>query len=41
MHALRLAGVRLDRKALADLAVHDPAGFGRVVDAARQAARTA
>jgi large subunit ribosomal protein L20 len=41
MHSLRLAGVRLDRKALADLAVHDPAGFGRVVDAARQAARTA
>jgi large subunit ribosomal protein L20 len=41
MHALKLAGVQLDRKALADLAVHDPAAFGRVVHAARQAAATA
>jgi large subunit ribosomal protein L20 len=38
MHALKIAGVRLDRKILADLAVHDPAAFGRVVGAARQAA---
>jgi len=41
MHALKAAGVRLDRKALADLAVHDPAAFGRVVEAARQAAAQA
>jgi len=38
MHGLKLAGVELDRKALADIAVRDPAAFGRVVEAARQAA---
>ena len=38
MHGLRVAGVELDRKVLADLAVRDPKAFGRVVDAARQAA---
>ena len=38
MHGLRVAGVQLDRRMLADLAVHDAAAFGRVVAAARQAA---
>jgi len=38
MHGLRVAGVTLDRKVLAELAVHDPAAFGQVVQAARQAA---
>ncbi len=38
MNGLRRAGVRLDRKALADLAVHEPAVFRRVVEAAKQAA---
>ena len=38
MHGLKLAGVELDRKSLAEIAVRDPASFGRVVDAARQAA---
>lgn len=38
MHGLKVAGVNLDRKVLADLAVHDPAAFSRVVAAARQAA---
>ena len=37
MHGLKLAGVGLDRKSLADIAVRDPAAFGHVVDAARQA----
>ncbi len=37
MHGLKLAGVELDRKSLADIAVRDPAAVGRVVDAARQA----
>jgi len=37
MHHLKLAGVDLDRKTLADLAVNDPAAFGQVVAAARQA----
>lgn len=38
MYGLKVAGVDLDRKILADLAVHDPATFGQVVSAARQAA---
>jgi large subunit ribosomal protein L20 len=37
MHALKVAGVELDRKLLADIAVRDPAAFGQVVEAARQA----
>ena len=41
MHGIKVAGVQLDRKALADIAVHDPAGFGAVVAAARQAASSA
>ena len=41
MHGLKAAGVLLDRKILADLAVHDPAAFGRVVAAARQATASA
>jgi len=41
IHGLKVAGVSLDRKILADLAVHDPAAFGRVVQAARQASATA
>jgi large subunit ribosomal protein L20 len=35
---LRKANVGLDRKVLADIAVHDPAGFGRILDYARKAA---
>jgi large subunit ribosomal protein L20 len=41
MHGLKSAGVLLDRKVLADLAVHDPASFGKVVEAARQASASA
>ena len=37
MHGLKVAGVQLDRKVLADIAVHDPATFAQVVQAARQA----
>jgi len=37
MHGLKVAGVSLDRKVLADIAVHDPVAFGQVVDAARTA----
>ena len=37
MHGLKSAGIELDRKVLADLAVHDPQGFGQVVQAARSA----
>jgi large subunit ribosomal protein L20 len=38
MHGLKLAGISLDRKILADLAVRDPEAFGLFVEAARQAA---
>ncbi|HEX5901562.1 MAG TPA: 50S ribosomal protein L20 [Actinomycetota bacterium] len=34
---LQKAGVEVDRKALADLAVHDPAAFGQLVQAAKDA----
>ena len=37
MHGLKLAGIDLDRKVLADLAVQDPAGFTKVAEAARAA----
>jgi large subunit ribosomal protein L20 len=37
MHGLKLAGIELDRKALAEIAVSDAAAFGRVVDEARRA----
>ena len=41
IHGLKLAGVALDRKALADIAVRDPAAFGQVIEAARQASAAA
>ncbi len=37
VHGLGLAGADVDRKVLADLAVHDPAAFGSLVEAARAA----
>jgi large subunit ribosomal protein L20 len=37
IHGLQRAGVDLDRKALADLAVNDPAAFGQLVQTARDA----
>ncbi|HEX8122148.1 MAG TPA: 50S ribosomal protein L20 [Solirubrobacteraceae bacterium] len=37
MHGLALAGIELDRKVLADIAVRDPETFRRFVDAAREA----
>lgn len=37
---LHKAGITLNRKQLSELAIHDPAGFDRVVEAARNA-RTA
>lgn len=36
MGGLKKAGVTLDRKILADIAVVDPGGFAQVVDVARQ-----
>ena len=37
MHGLKLAGIELDRKALADLAVHEPASFAALAVSAKQA----
>jgi large subunit ribosomal protein L20 len=37
MHGLRLAEIEVDRKQLADLAVHDQTAFRALVDAARGA----
>ena len=37
MNGLKKAGITLDRKALADIAVHDTEAFRRFTDAAREA----
>ncbi|HEX6230584.1 MAG TPA: 50S ribosomal protein L20 [Actinomycetota bacterium] len=37
IHGLQKAGVELDRKVLADLAVRDPAAFGQLAQAAKDA----
>ena len=37
IHGLGLAGIELDRKVLADMAVRDPAAFGQLVEAAKAA----
>ena len=41
IHALKLAGVTLDRKVLADIAVRDPAAFGAIADKVRAALNAA
>ena len=41
MHGLKLAGIDLDRKVLADIAVRDPESFSRFADAAREASAAA
>ncbi len=38
MHGLQQAGVTLDRKVLADMAVNDAAGFSRLAEMAKGAA---
>ena len=38
IHGLQQAGVELDRKVLADIAVHDPETFRRFAERAREAA---
>lgn len=37
VNGLSLAGIEVDRKVLADLAVHEPAAFGAIVDQAKSA----
>ena len=34
MHGLKLAGVEIDRKVLAELAISDPSGFAQIADIA-------
>jgi large subunit ribosomal protein L20 len=41
MHGLKLAGVELDRKALADIAVNEPAAFAALAGSAKQAIQAA
>ena len=36
MHGLKLAGVELDRKILADLAVQDPPAFAKLIDLSKE-----
>ena len=38
MHGMKLAGIELDRKVLADIAVRDPETFRRFAETAREAA---
>jgi len=39
MNGLKKAGIQLDRKVLAELAVKDPAGFGKLAETAKAQAR--
>src|SRR5881628_480864 len=39
MHGLKEQGIELDRKVLADLAVHDPQAFASLVEAVRAGAK--
>jgi large subunit ribosomal protein L20 len=41
VHGLRAAGVEIDRKVLADLAVTDPSAFSQLVEAAKAASSRA
>ncbi len=36
IHGLKLAGVELDRKVMAELAISDPAGFAKIAELAAQ-----
>jgi large subunit ribosomal protein L20 len=36
VHGLKLAGIELDRKVLAELAISDPAGFAKIANLAAQ-----
>jgi len=41
MHGMKLAGIELDRKVLADIAVRDPETFAQFVEASREASTAA
>jgi len=40
IHGLKLAGIEMDRKVLADMAVKDAAGFAQLAETAKAAAKT-
>jgi len=40
MNGLKVAGVELDRKVLADMAVNDAAGFAQLVDVSKEALKS-
>ena len=37
MNGLKKAGIEVNRKMLSEMAIHDPAGFTKMVDAAKAA----
>lgn len=37
IHGLKKANIEMDRKTLSEMAIHDPAGFDRVVESAKSA----
>jgi len=37
IHGMKKAGIEIDRKVLSDMAVFDPEGFGKIVEAAKNA----
>ena len=39
IHGLKEAGIELDRKVLADIAVHDPQAFAQLVEAVKGASK--
>ncbi len=39
MHGLKMAGIELDRKVLAEMAVSDPAGFAKIASSAKEYAK--
>ena len=41
IHGLKLAGVEVNRKMLADLAIRDPDGFAQIADRAKEQLQTA
>lgn len=41
INGLKVAGIAIDRKALADLAVHEPAAFGAIVEQVKAATAAA
>ncbi|HPQ70985.1 MAG TPA: 50S ribosomal protein L20 [bacterium] len=37
IHGMKKIGIEIDRKVLSDMAIHDPEGFGKIVDMAKNA----